>query len=215
MEEIGVSPSPFRMRALALLRDKRVWAALLAAAVLLTAAVVWAAGSYHRAQARNGLNEFAPFANPALELMFPRLVIENEASRKILDAGIRDGMWTLHARGGTPPSLEVRLTNEGQRWFSGVGDQIVATFTAGTREATRIEELEDIFPSRRVRFRYRWTQYQSASAVLGAGLPEIGQEQEGEALFLYENGQWRPMHWTTPAFDEAVDQFKSLEPAPR
>ncbi|MBI2819617.1 MAG: hypothetical protein HYX73_06535 [Acidobacteria bacterium] len=198
-----------------LLRDKRVWAALLTAVVLLAGLVLWAVRSYHRAQARDGLNEFAPFANPALDLTFPSIVLENDASREILEAGVRQRYWTLHPRGGATASLEVRLTNQGLRWFSVVGNQIIATFKVGTREATRVVELEDTFPSRSIRFRYHWNQLQPASEVLGPQVPELGKEYEGEALFLYENGKWRVMHWTTPVYDQAVEQFKTLKPAPQ
>src|SRR3990170_5696019 len=113
-----------------LFRDKRVWAALLSAVVLLAGLVLWAVRSYHRAQARDGLNEFAPFANPALDLTFPSIVLENDASREILEAGVRQRYWTLHPRGGATASLEVRLTNQGLRWFSVVGNQVIATFKA-------------------------------------------------------------------------------------
>ena len=195
------------------LRDKRVWAALLSAGVLLAGLLVWAVRSYHRAQARDGLNEFAPFANPALDLTFPRIVLETEASRNLLEAGARQRIWTLHSRDGTPPSLEVRLTSEGQRWFSVVGNQIVATFKVGTRETTRVLELNEIFPTRQLRYRYRWTGFQPASAVLGEDLPELEKEYEGEALFHYEKDAWRVMHWTTPEYDRAVEKFKRLEPA--
>jgi len=195
------------------LRDKRVWTAGLTAVVLLAGVFVWAVRSYHRAQVRDGLNEFAPFSNPALDLTFPRIVLETEASRNLLEEGVRRHIWILHSRGGTPPSMEVRLTNEGQRWFSVVGNQIVATFKVGTREATRVLELNEIFPTRQVRYRYRWTQLQSASGVLGQEMSHIGEDYEGEALFHYENDQWRVMHWTTPVYDRAVEQFKKLEPA--
>jgi hypothetical protein len=199
----------------AMLQDRRVWGALLAVAALLAGFSVWAVRSYHRAQAREELNAFAPFSNPALDLTFPALVLENDTARKVLEPGVRQRIWTLHPRGGTPPSLEVRLTNEGQRWFSVVGDQIVATFKTGRREVTRILELDEIFPTRQVRYLYRWTELQPGSEVLGSALPEIGKEYEGEALFSYENGQWQAMHWTTPPYDQAVDQFRALQSASR
>jgi hypothetical protein len=197
-----------------ILRDKRVWVALLSAVVVLAGLLVWAVRSYHREQARNGLNEFAPFANPALDLAFPRIVLDTEASRKLLEAGLRRRLWNLHSLGGTPPSMEVRLTNEGQRWFSVVGNQMIATFKVGTREATRVLELSDIFPTRSVRYLYRWTEFQPAGEVLGEEMPNIGEEYEGEALFLYENDHWRVMHWTTPIYDRAVERFKTLKAAP-
>ena len=196
-------------------RDKKFWAGLAGAVLLATGLVLWARRSYQHAQARDGLNTFAPFENPAMDLVFPRVVLMNDAARNILEAGVRERLWTLHARGGNPPAMEVRLTDGGQRWFSVVNNQIIATFKGGTREATQVLELEEIFPSRRVRFRYYWKQFQTASAVLGEGLPEIGKEYEGEALFFYENDQWRLMHWSTPEFDRAVEQFKLLEPAPQ
>jgi hypothetical protein len=204
-----------RFQLAAPLRDKRVWAALLLAGGLLTGLLLWAARSYQRAQALNLLNEFAPFANPALELAFPRLVLETEVSRSLLQPGVDRGFWTLHSRGGAPPAWEVRLTSEGQRWFSTVGTQIVATFKLGTREVTRVLELNEIYPTRKARYLYRWTGFQPASAVLGDGRPEEGKQYEGEALFHHENGQWRVMHWTAVDSDRVVEAFRGLQSAER
>lgn len=196
-----------------MLEDRRIWASLLAGIALLAGLIVWGVRRYHRAQVREELNAFAPFANPALDLSFPAVVLENDISRKILEPGVRQRMWVLHTRGSAPPSAEVRLTNQGQRWFSVVGNQIIATFKVGRREVTRVLGLDEIFPTRQAHYRYRWTQLESGSAVLGAAGPEIGREYEGEALFNYENGKWRAMHWTTPLYDKAVNQFKALQPA--
>jgi hypothetical protein len=96
-----------------------------------------------------------------------------------------------------------------------VGDRVVAAFKVGTREVTGILELREIFPTRQVRYRYRWTQFQSASEVLGEQRPKLGEEYEGEALLHHEDDQWRVMHWTTPDYDRAVAQFQILEIAPR
>jgi hypothetical protein len=167
--------------------------------------------SHDRAQARDALNGFPPFANPALELAFPRIARDTAASRSVLEAGVRRRFWTLHSLRGTPSAIEVQLTREGQRWYSVVGDRVVAAFKVGTREVTGILELREIFPTRQVRYRYRWTQFQSASEVLGEQRPKLGEEYEGEALLHYEDDQWRVMHWTTPDYDRAVGQFQILE----
>lgn len=195
----------------ALLRDKRVWAALGAGALLIVLSGFWAVRSYQRAQARDALNAFAPFHSPPLEMLFPRFVIENQASRQALAAGGREGVWRLHPLGGSPPVWEVRLTDQGLRWFSVVGKQVVATFTVGRREVTRVVALKNTFPSRRVRFRFVWTELHRASVVLGAGKPEIGREFEGEALLYYGGEGWRILHWTAPEFDREVSQFNSLQ----
>src|SRR3972149_6717717 len=106
-------------------RDKKFWAGLAGAVLLATGLVLWARRSYQHAQARDGLNTFAPFENPAMDLVFPRVVLMNDAARNILEAGVRERLWTLHARGGQPPAMEVRLTDGGQRWFSVVNNQII------------------------------------------------------------------------------------------
>ena len=197
--------------------NQRFWLGIAAGALVVAGAAWWAVGSYRRGQARDGLNAFGAFQRPPLELLFPRLVMDTEASRKILEPGVEAGIWTLHQRGGNSRSashsLEVRLTDQGQRWFSVVGNQVVATFAAGTREVTRVVELNEIFPSRQVRFLYRWRGFHPGSAVLGAELPEVGKQYEGQALFLYETDGWRVMHWTAPEFDHALARFKELEPA--
>lgn len=197
-----------------LLQDRRVWAVALSAVALIAALTGWSIRMYHRAEALQGLNEFPAFQNPALEVSFPQMVIDSAATRTILEPGVRQRLWTLHPLKRAVPALEVRLTSQGQRWFSVVNHQIIATFKAGTRQATRILELEDIFPRRQVRFRFRWTHLQSASAILGPMAPEVGKDYEGEGLFLYENDRWRLMHWTTPAFEEGVGRFRSLQAAP-
>lgn len=196
------------------LRDRKFWIAIVAAVALVAGLCLWAVRSYHRSQAREDLNAVAAFVNPALELSFPRIVRVNDEASRILEVGFRERIWTLHQRGGNPASVEVRLTDRGRRWFSVVGNEIVATFKAGTREATRVLELEDIFPTRRVRFRYRWTGFHPATAVLGPESPRIGREYEGEALFLYENERWRLMHWTSPDLERALGQFQVVELAP-
>ena len=40
-------------------------------------------------------------------------------------------------------------------------------------------------------------------------MPESGQEYEGEALFSYENEQWRVLRWTTP-LEDAIARFREL-----
>jgi hypothetical protein len=197
------------------LQDKRVWAAALSAVVLIAGLVLWGMRSHNRSVALEGLNGFPPFENPAFDLSFPRTVVDNASARSVLEPGERRRIWTLHPIGGTPAALEVRLTNQGQRWFSLVNNQVIATFKAGSRQAIRILVLDDVFPRRHVRFRYRWTHLHDASAILGPMAPEIGVDYEGEALFLFEKDAWRLMHWTTPVYDQALDYFRGLEATPR
>jgi hypothetical protein len=196
----------------ALLRDRRFWAAVGAVALLIVLLTFWAVRSYQRAQARDALNAFAPFQSPPMELQFPRFVVENDASRQVLAAGAREGIWTLHALGGKPPVWDVRLTNQGQRWFSVVGKQVVATFKAGARRVTRVVALENMSSATRsVRFRFVWTGLHPGSVALGTGTPMIGEEYEGEALFFYEQDKWRILHWSAPEFEQAVSQFNTLQ----
>ena len=159
------------MQMMGRLRDRRTWMAIGAGAVVITALAVWAVGSYRRAQARETLNTFAPFQSPPLEIQFPRVVLDSVESRRTLAAGVQNGVWTLHERGSKPPTVEVRLTDQGQRWFSVVGTHVVATFKGGTREASEVFELTDTFPSRDIRYRYVWTALHPATIVLGSILP--------------------------------------------
>jgi hypothetical protein len=87
----------------------------------------------------------------------------------------------------------------------------VATFKAGARRVTRVVGLGNIFPTRTVRFRFIWTELHPGTVALGTGLPVIGEEYEGEALFFYERDEWRILHWSTPEFEQAVSQFKTLQ----
>jgi hypothetical protein len=197
------------------LRDKRVWIAGLSTAALLAVLIIWAVRSHRRAEARDALNQYAPFSNPALELAFPQVALDTPEARDLLEGGVRRRMWTLHSLNGPSPSIEVRLTREGYRWFSLVRSRVVAAFKVGNREVTRILTLKEIFPTRQVRYRYRWTRFQSAGDVLGEERPQVGKEYEGEALLHFENDKWNVMHWTTPDYDRVVDRFGLLEPASR
>jgi hypothetical protein len=202
-----------RFRGLA--RDKRFWAVAGAAVVVAFLLGLWAVRAYHQSQSRELLNEFAAFEHPPLEIMFPRVVVSSDTSKRILEPGVRAGAWMLRERAGTsssgPRALEVLLSDQGQKWFSVVGNVVIATFEAGTREVTRVSEIKETFPSRQVRFEYRWRELHPATAVLGVELPATGREYQGEAVFFYENNGWRLMHWSTPEFDQAVAQFKGLE----
>ncbi len=175
--------------------------------LLLAALVGWGVRTYQRSRMQQALNTFAPFHTPPLELAFPQIVADNAAARAILEPGAKEGLWTLRSSGG---NVEVLLSSKGQRWFSVVGGQVVATFKAGTRQATAILGLEDTFPSRRVRFRYAWKALHPGTSALGAEVPLVGTEYEGDALFFYENDQWRLLHWATPQFDSAVGRFRTL-----
>ena len=202
------------MLPVAQLQQKKFWIRVGVCALVVIVGGLWARRSIQRSQARNLLNEQAGFRSPALEVSFPRLVTANPASEELLQPGDRLGLWTLHRRQGPPDSLEVRLTDRGRRLFSVVGNQILATFQIGTREVTRVVELQGSSGSRRVRFRYAWKDLHPNIEVLGTTAPELGTEYEGEALLLYENDRWHVLHWTTPQLDDAVGRFRTLKPAP-
>jgi hypothetical protein len=194
-----------------LIYDKRFWAATGASLLLLAALIGWGVRSHQRSRMQQALNAFAPFHTPPLELAFPQIIADSAAARAILEPGVRKGLWTLRRLGGNPPTVAVMLSSQGERWFSVVGKQVVATFQAGSRQATAILDLEDTFPSRRVRFRYVWQTLHIGTNVLGPEMPLLGTEYEGDAIFFYENDQWRLLHWTTPQFDFAVKRFKTLQ----
>jgi hypothetical protein len=210
MEQTGVLQRPLRARTFGLLRSRSFWLLAGVAAVFLAGAVFWSVRSYRRAQSRELMNTFTPFQSPPLGLVFPRVVAASDASRQVLAAGVREGVWGVSERGGRSSSLEVWLTVQGQKWFSVVGNQLVATFKSGSREVTDVLHLEQDFPGRRIRYRYVWREFHPGTSVLGDAMPEPGREYEGEALLLYEGDHWRVMHWTTPEFDQAVAQFKTL-----
>jgi hypothetical protein len=196
-----------------LLRDKRLWAAVGAAVLLITLLTFWAIRSHQRAEMRDALNAFAPFHSPPIELQFPRFVLEDDTSRRELFVGAREGIWKLHPVGGQRPAWEVRLTDQGMRWFSIVGNRVVGTFTAGTRQVTRVIALDDTFPSRHVRFRFVWTRLHPGVVALGSLKPVMGTEYQGEATLYHEGEEWRILHWTAYEFDRAVAQFNAL-PSP-
>jgi hypothetical protein len=211
MENVRVTVSLLGNR----LHDKRFWLAAGTAILVLAGLGWWGRHSYRRGQARDALNSFAPFQRPPLDIQFPEVLAASARNREILQAGVRNGIWTLHQHGSNPNAMEVLLTSQGQRWFSVVERQIVATFIAGNREATEVLAVNEIFPSRQIRFRYRWKEFHPASAaVLGQELPAVGKEYAGDAVLFYENNRWRLMQWDTPEFDAAVARFKGLEPAP-
>ena len=168
---------------------------------------------YHRRQVRQTLNSFAPFRDPALEIQFPQTVASNERNKSILAAGVQNGVWVLRQGARNPNVMEIILTDQGNRWFSVVEKRIIATFKVGSREATAVTALSEIFPSRQIRFQYHWNQFHPAAVILGDRLPEAGREYAGEAVLFYENDHWRLMDWKTPEFDSAVEQFKQLETA--
>ncbi len=195
-----------------LFQQKRFWAALAAGVLVLVSGGWWAARSYRRAEVRAVLNAHAPFRTPPLELMLPRVLVEDSASRALLEPGVRQGLWVLQPPSVQRSAFEIRLTGQGQRLFSVVGDQIIATFTIGSREVTYLDDLEENFPSRRARFRYVWKALHSRIGLLGAP-PEIGREYAGEAWLFYENNRWKVLRWTTPELDEVVARFRGL-PSP-
>ena len=214
MENQSAAPSSKASLVVSLLRNPRVWAAIGVSAVVLTSLVWWSVRSHRRSQALEALNSFAPFASPPLDIQFPEVVAANDKNLALLQAGSRNGVWTLRNRNAN--AVEVLLTNQGQRWFSAVERRVMATFKAGNRRATEVMALTEVFPTQQVRFRYHWSEFHPGSAaVLGQNLPSVSNEYEGEAVLSYENTGWRVMHWNTPDFDDAVARFKTVEPAPQ
>lgn len=182
---------------------------------MITLLTFWAIRNHQRTEALNVLNGFSPFVSPPLELNFSAILADNESNRMALQMGGREGFWKIGPRSLREQTLEVRLTDQGQRLFSVVGNQLVATFKAGRRQVTRIDDLDGTFPSRHVRFHFTWNQLHPGNVVLGPSAPEIGKEYEGEALLYYEAERWRILHWSTPDFDLAVARFETLTPARR
>src|SRR5262249_18007789 len=128
------------------LLDKRLWAAIGVAIALLLASAWLGIRAYHRGQARQTINSFAAFGNPPLDVQFPQVVASTEGNRSILSAGVNNGIWRLHQRTSDSSTMEVVLTDQGQKWFSVVEKQVIATFKAGGREATTVTSLSEIFP---------------------------------------------------------------------
>ncbi|MGH9783301.1 MAG: hypothetical protein ACRD88_03875 [Terriglobia bacterium] len=178
---------------------------------LLVAVVLffWIGRTLRHSEMRRLLNEQDAFHSPALGMMFPQVAPDTPAHRDLLAAGVRLQFWVVRPRSGDPSRLEVRVTDTGRRYFSPVGNQILATFGAGRREVTRVLEVRGGDQTREVRFRYRWTEIHPGVRVLGDAAPEIGQEFEGTALASFENERWRIARWTTP-LEEAVARFREL-----
>ncbi len=197
------------------LRDPRAWAAGGISLLLLASLLFWAIRAHQRTEARDTLNAYEPFSNPPLELLFPASVADQPGASDLLEPGSRERIWAVRQRGGRVPSLEVRLTSDGRRWFSTVGNRIIATFKAGERSVTRILSLGGTFPSRQIGFEYSWSSLHPAMKIFGEDAPAPGETYEGEALLYYENDAWRVLHWSTPDFDHAVERFRSLAPARR
>jgi len=211
MENEPAAPLSKLTVALSLLRNPRGRTAIGIVVVVVAGLVWWGVRSEHRSQSLDALNSFAPFASPPLDLQFPEVVAATDKNLAVLQAGFRNGVWTMRKRNAN--AWDVLLTSQGQRWFSAVERRIVATFKAGNREATEVLALSEVFPTRQVRFRYRWRRFHPGSAaVLGDQLPSMSSEYEGEAVLSYENNGWRVMHWNTPDFDDAVARFKTLDP---
>ncbi len=169
----------------------------------------WIARTIERREMQRVLNELAAFHDPALEIMFPQVVGDTPGHRELLESGVRLRYWIIRPAASDPARMEVRVTDAGRRLFAPVGGQILATFVAGSREVTRVLGIEGGDQSRRVRFRYRWTEIHPGIAVLGGTAPASGLEYEGEALLSYENEQWRVVHWTTP-LEDAIARFRDL-----
>ena len=179
---------------------------VLLAVVLL---VFWIGRSRRDSEMRGVLNEYAPFHDPPLGIMFPQVLADSPATRQLLEPGVRLRYWVIRPMESSPGKIEVRVTDTGRRLFAPVGAQILATFTAGAREVTRILSVEGGDQTRQIRFRFRWTGLHPGVAVLGDAEPQSGQEYEGEALFSFENEQWRALHWTTP-LEDSIARFREI-----
>ena len=169
----------------------------------------WTGRTLERSEMRRVLNEQAAFHDPPLGIMFPQVVSDTPDHRELLAAGEGLRYWIIRPMTRDSGRIEVRVTDTGRRLFTPVGDQILATFGAGAREVTRVLGIEGGDQTRQVRFRYRWTELPPAVAVLGDTTPESGPEYEGEALFSYENEEWRVVHWTTP-LEDAIARFREM-----
>lgn len=170
--------------------------------------VFWIGRSRRDSEMQRVLNEAAPFRDPPLGIMFPQVLADTPAARQLLEPGVRLRYWVIRPMDQTG-RIEIRVTDTGRRLFAPVGAQILATFTAGAREVTRILSVEGGDQTRRVRFRFRWTALHPGVAVLGDAEPKSGQEYEGEALFSFENEQWRALHFTTP-LEDSIARFREL-----
>jgi hypothetical protein len=142
-------------------------------------------------------------------IMFPQVVNDTPKHRELLAAGERLRYWSIRQAEGGGGRVSVRVTESGRPMFTPVEGQVLATFSAGSREVTRILGIEGGDRSRRVRFRYRWAELHPAVGILGDAVPESAQEYDGEALFSYENERWRVIRWNTP-FEEATARFREL-----
>lgn len=202
------------MVAPALLGYKKLWVAAVSGLLVLALLSVGAVRSWQRTQVRNLLNGQPAFRNPPLEVSFPRLLKDNEQVQEVLEPGVSLGLWSLRRRRDKSAVWEVQLSERGLRWFSQVGNQIVATFQLGTRQASRVTELGGNYPSRNARFQYVWRALHPAIGVLGEAAPQMEQVYEGEALLSYEQDRWKVMHWSTPELDQVVARFRALESAP-
>ena len=202
-----------------LLRNRKLWAASAAGTLALILFSFWAVRSYQRAQVRNLLNENPAFRNPPLEVSFPRLLpqllMDNRQVAEVLEPGVSLGLWTLRRHNSQPPAWEVQLSERGRRWFSPVGNQIVAVFRLGTRRIVRVTELGGTHPSRSARFQYEWVTLHPAAGVLGEATPEIGTLYDGEALLSYEEDRWKVMHWSMADLDHTLARFRALQSPPR
>jgi len=208
-------PLPQKILGQPLLREKRFWAAAAGSLLLATLLVFWIGRTLRHREMQRVLNAQEAFHSPPLGIMFPQVAPDTPAHRDLLAAGERRQYWVVQPRAGESGRLEIRVTDAGRRFFSPVGSQILATFGAGRREVTRVLRVEEFNPTRRIRFRYRWTELHPAMSVLGEAAPDAAQEYEGEALASFENQRWRIVHWTTP-HEEAVARFRELgSPASR
>lgn len=188
---------------------RRFVAAAALSLLAVTLLVVWTGRSLERAEMLRILNEQPAFQGPAMGIMFPRNVSNTPRHRELLAAGERLRYWSVRQEEGGAGRMTVRVTEWGRPMFTPVEGQVLATFSAGSREVTRILSVEGGDQSRRVRFRYRWTELHPAVGILGDAAPESGRQYDGEALFSFENDQWRVIHWSTP-FEEATARFREL-----
>lgn len=166
----------------------------------------WLWRAHQWAEVRDILNRSAPIISPPMELQFSARRRDTPGNRELLQPGLAAGFWVIRAssRAG---ELEVLLTREGQRYFSVVGNSIVAGFHAGTRLVTDIDSIEKFDTTRKAVFRYTWTSLHPAAAVLGSDVPATGRLYTGEAMLVRSDDRWRLAHWSMPDFEQLLRKF--------
>ncbi|OFV99713.1 MAG: hypothetical protein A3F68_02280 [Acidobacteria bacterium RIFCSPLOWO2_12_FULL_54_10] len=201
------------MPATSLFRLKTFWWMAGAGCLLAVAAGWWMWLSVGKSKARDALNAQSGFREPVLEINFPRRVEDTAENDRLLEAGVKSGIWRTQRGSGANHFIEVRLTNQGRMFFSEIGNDIVSTARVGKRMVKEVTTMKRRGTSREIEFVYNWEELGEAVAVLGDDGPEMQKDNKGEAILLYENNQWRAIHWGTTELDESVARFRKLKAA--